>query len=462
MYFSVRAAAIALVALTLSACDSDNDIFVPVQVIHAVANAPAVDVSNGTSTLLTDLQFKQASGFAPVFFGTTSITVDAKLPGGDQVTVIGPANIPLAPGREYSIIAAGSVGSVATPVQAIVLDNAAAPVTAGNVRVQIVHAAAGAPAVDIHVTGPADPIIPANAIAGGSTPFGADSGQIEVPAGDYRVRVTLPGDTDAVFDSGTIALPAGADLVVLAVDNTLAGRTLPDAAPISLLVADGASQFEIFDSATPAEVRVIHAVADANDVDVYVNDPMANNMPAIQDLDYTEVVVGADEYIAFDPGTINVLVTGANNPGFIAIPASDIDLEAGVQYSVFATGSIAAGIAAYITVDDDRSIATEAKTRIIHLAPSAGLVDIYVTAPGVDINTVTPALEDIGFGDNTGYLSLEPGEYDVTVALAGTKTVAIGPASVELDAGGVYTAVARDPDVDVANDPFGLILLDDF
>jgi hypothetical protein len=71
-------------------------------------------------------------------------------------------------------------------------------------------------------------------------------------------------------------------------------------------------------------------------------------------------------------------------------------------------------------------------------------------------------LEDVDFGGDTGYLSLEPGTYDVSVTLADTKTVAIGPATVTLDAGGVYTAVARDPDVDVGNDPFGLILLDDF
>lgn len=449
-------------AVTLTACDSDDNIFVPVQFIHAVANAPSVDISNGAQVLYTDVDFKQATGFDPILYGSTSIAVDANLPGGAEATVIGPANISLIPGSRYSVIAAGSVGSMATPVQAIVVDDVASPVTAGNVRVQVVHAAAGAPPVDIHVTGPLDPIVPVNAIAGGSTPFGAVSGQIEVPAGDYRVRVTLPGMTDALFDSGTVALPAGADLLVIAVDNTLAGRTLTDAAPISLLVADGESQFEIVDQNTPAEVRVVHAVPDANEVDVYVNDSMAMNAPAIEDLDFTEIVVSADEYIAFDPGTINVLVTGANNPGFIAIPATDIELEAGEQYTVYASGTVASGIEPFVTGDDDRPVATESRVRIVHLAPGAGLVDVYVTAPMTDINTVDPAIESFDFRDDTGYLSLDPGSYDVSVTLAGTKTVAIGPATVTLDAGGVYTAVARDPDVDVGNDPFGLILLDDF
>jgi hypothetical protein len=273
--------------------------------------------------------------------------------------------------------------------------------------------------------------------------------------------------TTPVFDSGAVTLPAGADLIVAAVDNTVAGNTAVDAPPITLLVADGTGTFEIFDAATPAEVRVVHAVPDANLVDVYVNDATAANAPAIADLDYTQViptpaVAGPDTYLELAPGINNVLVTVADNPGAIAIPATDVDLAAGAQYTIFASGTLAGGISPYITVDDHRSIATEARTRIIHLAPSAGLVDIYVTAPGADITPLTPTLQDVDFGDDTGYLSLAGGTYDVTVTLADTKTAAIGPATIVLSDGSVYTAVARDPDADVAMDLFGLILLDDF
>lgn len=153
--------------------------------------------------------------------------------------MIGPANIPLANGNRYSIIATGSVGSMATPIGPIVLENPNTAVTPGNVRVQVVHAAASVEEVDIHVTGPMDAIVPANALDGGSTDFGWTSDRFEAPAADYRVRVTLPGDTDPVFDSGTVPLPAGADLVILAVDNTLAGRSDDDFSPVSLLVAAG-------------------------------------------------------------------------------------------------------------------------------------------------------------------------------------------------------------------------------
>ena len=37
------------------------------------------------------------------------------------------------------------------------------------------------------------------------------------------------------------------------------------------------------------------------------------------------------------------------------------------------------------------------KVRLVHGAPNVGQVDIYVTAPGADINTATPALTAVPF-----------------------------------------------------------------
>ncbi len=336
------------------------------------------------------------------------------------------------------------------------ISNPEADVTAGNVRVEVVHAAAGAPPVDIYVTAPGADLTQSMPIAGGNTPFGANSGQLEVPAGDYQIRVTLPGSVAPVFDSGTVALAADADLLVLALDNTG-----PGAAPVTLLVSDGESTSEILDASTPAEVRVVHAVPDAPPVDVYVNDPMAAGAPALENLAFSEVLPGPDAYAELMAGTNNVLVTASGNPGVIAIPATDLELAAGQQYSVYASGEFAT-IAPFITEDDDRSIATEARVRILHLSPNAGPVDIYVTAPATDISTLDPVFGDVAFLDDTGYVSLAAGMYDVTVTLAGTTTVAIGPATIDVAAGGVYTAAARDPNPAVMNDSFGLILMDDF
>jgi len=250
-----------------------------------------------------------------------------------------------------------------------------------------------------------------------------------------------------VFDSGSIALPAS-DLLIVAVDNTGPGD-----APISLFVADnGLGFFEILDKDTPAEFRVIHVSPDAPAVDVIVNDDFDN--PILESVPFPVF----SDFISVPPDTYNVKVTAENNPGAIVIDA-DVILEAGRQNSVYAV-DVLANIGPYILVDELRGVATEAKVRIAHLAPTAGLVDIYVTAPGADIAALTPSFADVDFRDETGYVGLEAGSYDVTVTVAGTKDAAIGPAPISVVAGGVYTAVARDAAGSGA--PFGLILLDDF
>lgn len=222
---------------------------------------------------------------------------------------------------------------------------------------------------------------------------------------------------------------------------------------------------------------MVHAVSDFNGVDVYVNDPMAMSAPAIADLDFPNVVpapvdAGSDPFIefptsAFPAGDLNVLVTQAGNPGVVGLGPADVPLEQGKQYTIFAANTLAAGIDAYVTEDDTRSVATEARVRLIHLSPAAGPVDIYVTEGGTGLDgDPLLLLEDVPYEANTGYLSLAAGSYDVTITAANGSTAAIGPATIMPEAGGVYTAIARDADsaapITPGAEALGLILLDDF
>lgn len=435
-------------ALLLAACDNDNDIAPPaaeptarVRVIHASPDAPNVNVVAGTANLATNLAFKEATPLQTVAAGAVSVRVDAIVPGGTP-TVIGPVNLTLERDTSYSVIAIGDVAAI-QPL--VIADASSAPAT-GNVRVRVVHAAPNAPAVDVYVTAPTA-LLP-QSVALGPLAFGQQATPISAPAGDYRVRVTPAGNPNTVvFDSGTIALASGTDLLAVAVQNTG-----PGGAPVSLVASTGTSSFEILDSATPAQLRVIHASPDAPAVDVIVNDNFG--APVLEDVPFPAV----SGYLTVPPGAYNVKVTAANNPGAIVIDAN-VNLEAGKRYSVYATGPLVS-IAPYVLVDDNRSVATAAKVRIVHTAPSAGRVDLYVTAPGAGIATATPAFTNVPFRAETGYVNLAGGNYDVTVTPTGTKTPAIGPATITIADGSVYTAAARD--AVGGGSPFDLILLDSF
>jgi len=415
-----------------------------VQVLHASPDAPKVDVLVDGSKAVSDLDFGQGSGVALLPPGDHTVTVQAQTPGS-PTTVIGPANLSFDATTQYIVIAEGAVAQLGP----VIFTRPATPVDAGQARVQVFHAAPNAPAVDVYVTAP-------GANLAGATPLGSFSfkgtiGPASVPAGSYEIRVTVAGQpTQIVFDSGAVAVPAGADLLVAAEQNTG-----PGSAPITLAVTDSAGHnSQILDVSTPATVRVIHDTADAPAVSVYANSSFTS--PVVASLAFPNFtgylpVLPASSISSFQ-------VTPAGNPGTVVLNAP-VTLTAGTQYSVYAVGTLAT-IQPLVTTDDRRRLATQAKVRIIHGSPSAGSVDIYLTAPGAGIATAIPILTGVPFKADTGFLSVPAGSYDVTVTPSGTKSAAIGPATISVANNGIYTAVARDNAG--GGTPLGLILLDDF
>lgn len=443
-----RWAVILGLVIGISACDNDDDVVMSnstsyaVRVVHASPDAPDVNVLFDGFQSVTDVAYKKSSPL--LTFGnarTVGVEVQAQLPGGNA-TVIGPANISFIDDSTTSIIAVGKVADAT--LDAVVITNPTTPVGAGNVRIQAVHGAPNvAIPVDVYVTGPMDDILPM--MPTGTFDFGQDIGPVEVPAGDYRIRVVVPADATKtpVFDSGTVALPAGADFMIVAVQNTNVGAGAVDQSPISLFAtADGVGDLELVHSvtnanvtATPTAFRAAHFSPDTDPVNAII----ANGALTLNNVAYPQV----SGFSEVDAGTYNVKIELASNPGAYAID-EDVTLAAGKRYSVYAAdytaGLIADGL--FVLEDDFRPLATGAKVRIVHLAPGAGLVDIYVTPAGTGV-TGTPAFAGVDFKDDTGYVQLAGGMYDVNVTLAGTTNVAISETITVAD-GGVYTALARD------------------
>ncbi len=447
----------AAVMATLSACNSSSDpVVVPpppppppppvvvdatLRVIHASSDAPNVNVLVGGEPVIENLAFGQSSENFDLAPATYNVAVEALLPGDATATVIGPVDLALAEATNYKVFAVGSVAQ--DTLEPLVVTSDVADLAAGNIRLQVVHAASAAPAVDIHVTAP-------DAALGApldTLDFKEFTGAIDVAAGNYRVRITLPGQDMVVFDSGPLELAAGTDLVVAAINNRFSGDS-----PVSLLaVTPTGESLDILDANTTASVRVVHNVSDAPAVDVIANDAI-KLVEALSFPDFTG-------YLGVAPDTYNVKVAANANNDVVVIDA-DLPLEAGAFYSVLAVGSLTENtIEPLVLADMPRRIATEAQVRIVHGSTLAGPVDIYVTATN-DISTATPAFAAVPFKADTGYVSLAAGDYVVTVTPAGSKTAAIGPVALSLEANKIYTAIARDGAGLTAD--VGLILMDDF
>ncbi len=439
-----------------------------VQVLHASPDAPEVNVRGVAAGPIGPIDYKTGGAPITVETGTyDSIEVYGILPGGAETMdpVLALPSLTLEADTLYTVIATGKDLDLSPSFFFAQPDT---PVDSMMTRVRVAHAAPDAGEVSVFLTAPEAPLDESSMPVITFDVGGVMETFAEVPAGQYRVRVTgavepmmAPGPV--VYDSGEITLPGGASLQIAAVENTTSGDALDmDESPITLIIMDGSGSSELIDQRNPeADVRVIHASADTPAVDVIANGAVT----LVSDLAFPN----ADPSFGFAEvaeGEYDILVTDAATNMAQAIVLDDFPLNGGVVYDVIAFDRFAT-IQGDVLTDDYRRIDTAAKLRAFHastvaqeLTAAVGGVDIYVQPAGTDLSTVDPTVAGVELGDNTGFLQLPPDqEWVVSITAAGDSTAVISAATGVLAAGGIYTAIARDVET---LDDVALTLLDDW
>ena len=402
--------------------------------VHLSSDAPAVDIAVNNTKVLEGVSYRQASGFLAVDPGSTDIQV---LAAGTDTAVI-EATLDLTAGNRYSVLAINDLANI-EPL--VITDSSESPAD-GFAAVRVVHGAPTVPEVDVYVSGPADDFSGLSPLLE-NVPFRAVSDELEVPAGDYRVRLTLAGDSNVVYDSGAIPLADGVEYVAVA---SLVNEGL---SPVGLTVLTNleSTPVALFDDVR-ARVRVVHASADAPEVDIAVNGATV----------LSEVPFGvASGYLTVPGDTYRVEVLASASGS--SVISADLTFEPRTDTTVAAVNTLAELEALILSDDNSEPAEGFVKVRLVHAAVSAGNVDVYVTEPHADLHAAEPLIQEFEFKADSGYLEVPAGDYQVRITVAGTSTVAIDTGALTLESGLVYTAFALDP-AHVGGD-FGVLLLND-
>lgn len=227
----VTLAALALVALGFNgrqvaqAADGEARI----RVVHASPDAPAVDVLVDGSVAFSKAAFKGITDYATLKAQTYNVKV---VPSGATEPVVIGADLPLASGTDYTVVALGKLANI-EPL--VLVDNNATPAD-GKAHVRFVHASPDAPAVDVAVAG--GPVLFSNVAFKGTgdyTPVDAGSYDLQVRlAGTETVALTVPGvrlDAGNVYTVFAMGL-AGGQPALMAVPSLDAAHAM--AAPAML------------------------------------------------------------------------------------------------------------------------------------------------------------------------------------------------------------------------------------
>ena len=243
-----------------------------VRALHASPDAPPVNILVDGAAALTDVDFGVGSGFLPGA-EEVNVQVEAIIPGGNAVVI--DADLSLDFNTEYTVVAVDNVAGI----RPLVISNPSDErLTTGSFFAQVLHAAPGAPAVDVFVTTFGADLTASAPVNAAPLAFEDFTPRLEVPEGDYQIRITPTGDpATVVYDSGEVTLAAGADLLIAALDNVGLGDSA-----VQLVALDGTGSATLYDTNTPAAALAVHLSPDAPAVDVLADDDATPNDDAIR------------------------------------------------------------------------------------------------------------------------------------------------------------------------------------
>lgn len=183
------------------------------------------------------------------------------------------------------------------------------------------------------------------------------------------------------------------------------------------------------DCATAPQLRALHASPDAPPVNILVN-----GAPALTNVDYTQ----GSGFLALEEDEYRIQVE-AIVPGDDPIVIDETyQLEYRNDYNVVAIGNVADPIEAFLIVNPTTEVFEgNIRAQVLHAAPDAPPVDVYVTAPDADLAASMPINEDpLAYRDYTDQLEVPAGSYQVRVTLAGDpETVVYDSGAADLEAG---------------------------
>ena len=139
----------------------------------------------------------------------------------------------------------------------------------------------------------------------------------------------------------------------------------------------------------------------------------------------------------------------------VTVATFGVSVNADADQTVYVFGGTGGGtIGVLITADvNTPPAAGQSRLRIVQLSPTAGAVDVFVTAPGADLATATPVATNLAYQGASAYFSVPAGTYRVRAVPAGTApasrtgAVIIDLNNVALAAGTARTIVTADNNV---------------
>jgi hypothetical protein len=395
-----------------------------IRVTNAISDSPIL-LAGLDGTTLTRVSYGQATGLQQVPSGKYALDVQYLDTNGNPVAVINKDVLDLTVNDQDTVYLLGTLDTLHTKL----VENPAPAIAAGNAEVQVVQASSRAGSVDVYLTDAAADLATATKLA--SVAFEDATPLSTIPAGtNYRVRVTSPGTTTVLYDSGVFAIDDLSRVTFVVVDYFGPGGN-------GFRVLDQDSQVaRLFPAeALPAAIRLANMIADQPSVDMYLG-PVVGT-PAFAGIAYGAIAPLQD----VTAGALTYSITVAGTPATVLATAT-VNVTPGETRTVVATRS-ASGAATRTTVDATRPVKGQGQVQVVNAAPTALDVDAYFLTSGTTIDAATATIVDLPVLSFAAAVRA-PASYDIAFTPTANKTTLAGPTAQDVADGGIYSVYLID------------------
>jgi hypothetical protein len=204
-------------------------------------------------------------------------------------------------------------------------------------------------------------------------------------------------------------------------------------------------------SSSTAKLRVVNSIADSAGTGF---DFLVAGASFTTDLQFNS----ATSYTTIASGTqaIEVRNTGVSND-LINVSES---FTGGDSYTFVALGTFVQPSGVIFTDTTTAASSGNIQLRVINASPTLGTADVYITAPGVTLNSVSASISSLGFGSGSGYQTMAAGKYEIRVTYHGSKSPVWYDYSTTYASGAVLTLILQDGQGGGSLPPTPLLLTD--
>jgi len=194
-----------------------------------------------------------------------------------------------------------------------------------------------------------------------------------------------------------------------------------------------------------SQVSFINASPDSPPLDIFVEDKAeAVDLP----------FQAATQYIKVDSGDRDIRVF---NDGKVLLQQQP-NLDRDTRYTMVFLNTVDQ-LDSLLLEDDKQDVpANSVGVRLVNAAVNAGNVDIYLTKPADDINSLDPTLNNVPFKTASSFGQIPSGTYRLRVTPAGSKQVAYDSGPIDLPSGPLLSLVVTNTMSGAF--PFSLIAVD--